>query len=76
MLGSSCGLELSERVLTEQRNPEEIEDVMSSGSSKEVSNSGVLSESVRMGVQALFKVSNSLIQKGIILTPWFHGKVG
>ena len=30
MLGASCGLELSERVLTEQRNPEETEDAMAS----------------------------------------------
>ena len=28
------------------------------------------------GVQALFEVSNSLIQTGIILTPWFQGKMG
>ena len=49
MLEASCGLELSERVLTEQRNQEETEeDVTASGSSGEVSNSGVLSESVRM----------------------------
>ena len=34
-----CGLELSERVLTKQRNPEETENVMASGSSKEVSKS-------------------------------------
>ena len=32
----------------EQRNPEETEDVMTSGSPKEVSNSSVLSESMRM----------------------------
>ena len=49
MLGASCGLELSERVQTKWRNPEETEeDVMASGSSREVSNSSVLSESVRM----------------------------
>ena len=48
MLGASCGLEVSETVLTEQRNPEETEDVMASGCSREVSNSGVSSESVRM----------------------------
>ena len=28
MLGASCGLELSERVLTKHRNPEDTEDVM------------------------------------------------
>ena len=28
------------------------------------------------GVQASFKVGNSLIQKGIILTAWFQGRVG
>ena len=35
-------------VLTKWRNPEETEEVMASGSSGEVSNSGVLNESVRM----------------------------
>ena len=35
MLGASCSLELSERVLTKQRNPKENEDVMASDSSKE-----------------------------------------
>ena len=44
MLGASCGLELSERILTKQRNPEETEDGMASGSSKEASNSGVSRE--------------------------------
>ena len=48
MLGASCSLELSERVLTKQRNPEETEDGMASGSSKEASNSGVSRELVRM----------------------------
>ena len=28
------------------------------------------------GIQSLFEVSNSLIQKGIILTSWFLGKMG
>ena len=48
MLGASCSLEASEIVLIEWRNPEETEDVMASGSSKDVSNSSVLRESVRM----------------------------
>ena len=48
MLGASCGLEVSEIVLTEWRNQEETEDVMASASSKDVSNSGVSMESVRM----------------------------
>ena len=48
MVGASCSLELSESVLNEQRNPEETEDVMASGSSKDVSNSGVARELVRM----------------------------
>ena len=39
---------VSEIVVTKQRNPEETEDVMASGSPKDVSNSGVLMESVRM----------------------------
>ena len=48
MLGASCSLELSEIVLSEQRNPEETEDIRASGSSKDVSNSGVSRELVRM----------------------------
>ena len=48
MLGASCSLELSERALTKWRNPEQTEDVMTSGSSKEVSNSGVSRELVKM----------------------------
>ena len=48
MLGASCSLEDSETVLAGQRNPEEMEEVMTSGSSKDVSNSGILMESVRM----------------------------
>ena len=43
-----CGLEISETVLTKWRNPEETEEVMTSGSSKDVSYSGVSMESVRM----------------------------
>ena len=48
MLGASCGLEISEKVITKQRNPEETEDVIASGSSKNVSNSDVSMESVRI----------------------------
>ena len=48
MLGASCGLELSERVLIKQRKPEETEDVVASDSSKEVYNSGVSREELRM----------------------------
>ena len=48
MLEASCGLEVSEIVLTEWRNPEKTEDVMASGSSKDVSNSVISMESVRM----------------------------
>ena len=76
MLGASCGLELSERILTEQRKPEKAEEVMAPGSSKEVSNSGVSRDSVRSGIQALFNFSYSLVQKRIILTTQFQGKVG
>ena len=47
MLGASCGLEVSETVLTKWRNPEET-GVMTSGSSKNVSNSGISIETVRM----------------------------
>ena len=48
MLGVSCGLKVSEIVITKWRKPEETEGVMASGSSKDVSKSGVLKESVRM----------------------------
>ena len=74
MLGASYSLELSERVLTEQRNPEETEGVTASGSSKEAFNSGVSRQLVRM--DSRFKVSHGLVQKRIILTTWFQGKVG
>ena len=59
MLGAICGLELSERVLTEQRNPEETEDVMTSVSSREASNSGVSSESVRMESKPCSKLATA-----------------
>ena len=45
---ANCSLELLEIVLTHWRNPEETEDLMASGSSKDVFNSGVSMESVRM----------------------------
>ena len=48
VLEANGSLELSERVPTEQRNPEVTEDVMASDSSRKVSNSGVSRESVRM----------------------------
>ena len=48
MLGANHSLGLSEIVLTEWRNPEETEDIMASGSSKDVSNSGLSMELVRM----------------------------
>ena len=61
MLG--CGLELLERVLTEWRNPEEMEDVMVSGSSKDVSNSGVSRESVRMKSKPCSKPATAWFRK-------------
>ena len=48
MLVASCDLEVSDAILTKQRNPEETEEVMTSGSSKDMSNSAVLMESVMM----------------------------
>ena len=61
MLGASWCLEVSEIVLTEHRNPEETEDVIASGSSKDMSNSGVSMESVRMEFKPCVMVSNSLV---------------
>ena len=48
MLGARCGLEVSETVLTKWRNPEEAEEVVTSGSFKDASKSDVLMESVIM----------------------------
>ena len=48
MLGASCSLEVSERVLTEHRNPVETNEVMTTGSSNDVSHSGVSVQSVKM----------------------------
>ena len=60
MLVVSCGLEVSETVITWQRNPKETEEVMTLGSSKDVSNSGVPMES-EDGIQAQFKVCHCFI---------------
>ena len=48
MLGISCGLEVSEMVLIEHRNPDETDEGTPSGSLNDVSISNVLMESVRM----------------------------
>ena len=48
MLGASCGLEISEIVLTEWRTLQETADVIASGSSKDISNSGFSIGSVQM----------------------------
>ena len=48
MLGASCDFDVSETILTEQRNPEETEEVMTSDALKELFNSSVPMESVRM----------------------------
>ena len=49
MLGASCSLELSEMELSEHRSKtEETKEVVTSGSSKDASSSGVLMKSVRM----------------------------
>ena len=63
MLGASCGLELSEIVVTEQRNLEETEDVKASGSSKDVSNSGVSMELVRMESKPCLKSAMAWFRK-------------
>ena len=46
ILGDSCSLELSEKVLC--RNPKDTKDVMATDSSKDTSTSGVLPEPVKM----------------------------
>ena len=48
MLGESCSLELSERVLTKCWKLKETEETKVLGSSKDASSSSSLTESVRM----------------------------
>ena len=48
MVGASCGPDVSETELIEQRKPEEIEEGMESASSRDASRSGVSMESVRI----------------------------
>ena len=48
MLGASCGLEVSEIVLTEHREPKETELGMTSASSKDASISCVLMDHERI----------------------------
>ena len=48
MQGPSCGLDLLQIVCTKHRNPEQNYEVMTSGSSNDMSNSSVLRESVRI----------------------------
>ena len=52
MLGTSCSLEISETVLTEQRKPERTEEGMVSASSRDASTSDVLMESVKINNHA------------------------
>ena len=58
MLGASCGLEESETVLSEGRNPKETE-VMTSGSAKDVSNSCFSKESVMKESKPCSKSANA-----------------
>ena len=81
MLGASCGIEITEIVHTKQRNPEETEDVMASGSSKDVSHSGVTMESVRIESKPCSKSATAwsrrnnnytlvLGESGLVMTPY------
>ena len=65
MLRESCGLELSEMVLTKQKNTEENEEVMISGSSKDASSSDVLMESVRMESRQCSKSATTWYKGGL-----------
>ena len=47
MQGTNCGLELSKRVITSHRNPEETEEAMASGLSEVACSSSVLMEQMR-----------------------------
>ena len=59
MLRASSGFKISETVLTEYRNHEETEEVMTQGSSKEVSNSDVSVESLRIESKPCSKSATS-----------------
>ena len=63
MLEASYGLELSEGVLTEQRNPDESNEETTSGSSNNASSSGVSIESMRMESRPHSKSSTTWSRK-------------
>ena len=70
MLAASYSLKLSE-----QRNPEDIEDVMASGSSKDVSNSGVSMEPVRVESKCYLKSATAWSRKESSSHPGSRGKL-
>ena len=74
MLGAGCSLELSEIISNESRNPEETEDVMASGSSRDVSNFGVSMESVRMESKPCSKSATAWSRKEKSSHPGSRGK--
>ena len=76
MLGASYSLELSARVLTEQKNPEETEDIMANRLIQGSIHFWCLKGISEDGIQALFKVSHGMVQKRIVLTTLFQGKEG
>ena len=63
MLGASCGLEVSETVLTKWRKSEETEEVIASGSWNDVSNSGILMEPVMMEFKPSLKPATAWSRK-------------
>ena len=76
MLGASCGLEVSETVLTKQRKSEETEKGMASASSGDASSPGVLTQSLGAESRQCSKSSttwskivnsHSLVQLGSVL---------
>ena len=75
MLGASCSLELSEMVLIKYTNLEQTEEGITSASSKEASSSDVATESMRIKSRPC-PVFLTVVQKGVILIPWFKWEVG
>ena len=68
MIGTSCSPEFSERILTEHRNPEKTEEIMTQDLSKDASSSGVSTESLRMESTPCLSSLTAWSKKGVFLT--------
>ena len=69
MLGTRCNLEILERVLTEHRNPKEMQEAMASGFLKDASNCSVSTVS-EDGFKTIIKDCYTMVNKNNLI-PWF-----